>query len=76
MSDSRCDHYWLVRRGGTCRYCGDTFPGQFGPSDYELREKAKAPDMKALLESFSAQAKEQGFFAVADMLQEEAKKQK
>jgi hypothetical protein len=26
-----CDHYWLVRRGGTCPHCKDVFPGQMKP---------------------------------------------
>jgi hypothetical protein len=25
--DMRCDHYWLVRRGGVCPYCRVEFPG-------------------------------------------------
>lgn len=30
--DSRCDHYWLCRRGGTCGYCKAVFPGNLKPA--------------------------------------------
>lgn len=44
-TNPKCDHYWLVRRGGVCEHCGDHFPGQFQKSAYELAEKAPAEPM-------------------------------
>lgn len=57
MSNPNCDHYWLVRRGGTCPHCKVEFPGQFQPPKGEkdifaktqpsaLHKTSSAPKMK------------------------------
>ncbi len=29
-AEPKCDHYWLVRKGGLCRECGTTFQKNYG----------------------------------------------
>lgn len=50
MSNARCDHYWLSRRGGKCPFCGDVFPGNARPSKYELvRRIGREPSQSELV---------------------------
>ncbi len=35
-----CDHYWLVRRGGDCQHCKDSFPGNYEASKFERQAAA------------------------------------
>lgn len=52
-----CDHYWLVRRGGTCSGCGAVFPGGFAAPWLPWEENERA-DREARREARSKRAGE------------------